>query len=300
LRDEKNSNKLKPFIAATLTLLIWAPILRAQDVSTIEAIVKEKKADPETEALLVGALQDPDTNIHVKERAAWAIGQLDLRQQVHVLVEAARSKSLLVRSAALDALTRMRARTGLPVYIDIAKNDPVLPMRQKATIAMGLLRWEETIPPLVALSRDGHIEIRGASALAMAATHSKRNDFTQALQEMTEDPSNYVQERALKGLDVVNRKKLSIQEHLQSADPDIRLFAALYFHYHGRPSDLKIIKEAHNVEALDEVRFELDRALQSIQKRMAREKARREQLERKRKEKARQERERKEQELKAD
>lgn len=233
---------------------------------------------------MVGALRSDEAPILVKERIAWALGRFDARSKVTALTEAAKHKSLLVRSAALGALIRMRARTGLPVYIDIANNDPVLSMRQKATIALGLLRWENAIDPLVSLSAASSPEVRGASVLAMAATHSNKNDFSELIgQEMTKDASPYVSSRAELGMDVIRRDHQRVRAHFGFSDPDIRLFAALFFHYHGRSADVPTLEKALNAESDDDVRHELERAIKGIERRTREEAERRRKAEEERK-----------------
>ncbi|OVE77587.1 hypothetical protein BVX98_02370 [bacterium F11] len=237
---------------------------------------KDKKVSKQTADLLSQILKSQKASVLEKERAAWVIGQRNLRKIVDALVGGAQHKSLLVRSASLDALMRFRARTGLPAYIQIAQSDPSLPLRQRATLAMGLLRWEETIKPLVDLSSDPREEIRAASVLAMAATHSIKNDFREIMKEMKEDKSPYVQARANKGWDIVTRNNKAVRSHLASSDMDIRLFAALYFHYHARKEDLTTLKESLQVEKHDEVRYELTLAIKGTKKRIKQEKQRKE------------------------
>jgi HEAT repeat protein len=239
----------------------------------IDTVVAKKIKDTKTLSALARAVQKEETNIKVRERAAWALGQLEDRKHIDILVKAARHKGLLIRSAALNSLLHMRSRSGLPVYIEIAENDPVLSLRQRAVVALGLLRWEKTITPLVKLSSDPKEEIRGISTLAMAATHSSANDFSEALGEMKVDPSLYVQERAHKALDVIQRKNTLVREHLESTDADIRLFAALYFHFHGTSADSTALKASMDGEPNDEVRYEMGKAIAAIKQRAA-EKAR--------------------------
>lgn len=223
--------------------------------------------DPAITGRLARRLKDETVPPLIRERMAWALGQLNARGRVETLTEAAESKNLFVRSAALGALLHMRARTALAVYIRIAKTDPVLHMRQKATIALGLLRWDKAIKPLVDLSSDPAVEIRGAAALGMAATHSQKNSFKELLAtDMIHDPSPYVSSRVKLALDVVNRNRTNVRTHFKYPDPDIRLFAALFFHYHGRETDLGFLREQVKKDSDEEVKFELGRAIAKIKK----------------------------------
>jgi len=276
----------KKIILFTLSLLLIGlsfatanpkiPLKTGSPDEIIESINKVvEKKDKSREVAQSPALESPDSSIRIKEHAAWALGELELRKQVRVLVKATENKSLLVRSAALNSLIHLRARTGLPAYKKIANNDPILLLRKRGVVAMGVLRWEKTIDTLVALSSDERIEIRGASLLAMGATHSKKNDFRKLLKEMKKDKDIYVQERAQKGLDVALRRNEAVHAHLKSDDPAIRLFAAVYFHYHGRSKDLAVLKDARQVESDEEVRYSLWLAQEGIRKRIARAKARR-------------------------
>jgi len=240
-----------------------------EKLAHIDFLVKQEKlTDKKTMSALAGILLDADSPPLVQERAAWALGQLNLRSQAKVLVQAAKSKSLLVRSAALDSLMRFRARSGFSIYIDIAKKDPVLSMRQRATLALGLLRWQKTIKYLVELSSDPKEEIRGASTLAMAATHSSKNDFKEIMKEMMEDKNPYVQQRAQVGTDIILRKNKAIQKHVNSSDADIRLFSALFFHFHGTSPDLEPLRVASKTEKNIDVQYEMSLAIKGIEKRM--------------------------------
>jgi len=246
-------------------------------ISYIKESVEKKDKNKTLTANLVQALEKPDNPISLKEHAAWALGQLEIRSASGSLIKAAQHKSLLVRASALDSLMHLRARTALPIYIEIAEKDPVLNLRQWATLAMGLLRWSKAIDPLVKLSSDSHEEIRGASVLSMAATHSRHNNFSEIINEMSQDKSTYVQKRAEMAKDVINRKNLLVRKHLESPDPDIRLFGALYFHYHGSSNDLNTVKSFLKNETDKEVRYELWQAKEGIRKRIKREKQRKEQ-----------------------
>jgi HEAT repeat protein len=238
-----------------------------ETLNFIESVVQSKTKDKTVIASMTALLDDPNAPVNVRERAAWAIGQLRLSSEVNKLVTAAHDKGLLVRSAALNALIRLRARSGYPVYLDIAQSDPILSLRQRAVLAIGLLRWDKAVNDLAKLSSDERAEVRAAAALAMAATQSKRNDFTQILKEMKQDADAFVQGRAQIALDIAQSKFASVQKYLQSEDADVRLYAAFFFHYAGRRADLAALKEAFNGEANDDVRDELDAAIQAINKR---------------------------------
>ena len=258
-----------------------------EQIEHIEFLVRQnKKPDQKTISSLAQLLDSPQTPVLVQERAVWALGRFQATQFIDAITHAAQSKSLLVRSAALDALMHMRARSGFDVYIKIADQDPVLSMRQRATLALGLLRWEKAVQPLVKLSNDLNPEVRGASCLSMAATHSKKNNFSEVMKEMIRDKDPYVKRRAERGMEIVQRKTNLVQKHLSSDDKDIRLFGVLYFHDHGKGSDLEVLKKLNAAEKDIEIAYEISQAIQAIHKRIAAEKAR---IEEERKEKERQE-----------
>lgn len=235
----------------------------------IDQAVKQKKASKGLFSELEKALKSDSTPIPVKERAAWALGQLEARNTGPTLVEAAHHRGLLVRAAALNALLHLRARSARAVFEKIALEDPVLALRQRATMALGLLRWEKTIDALVKLSLDQTAEVRGAAALAMAMTHSKKNDFTQALKEMETDPNPYVKERAQVALTLIQKKSKAVQALLSSSDPDIRLASAVYFHHDGKKADLPALQAAISAENDEEAVYEMKAAVQAIKKRAA-------------------------------
>ncbi|MCG3204215.1 MAG: hypothetical protein KCHDKBKB_00925 [Elusimicrobia bacterium] len=238
-------------------------------VQKIEVIVQKKKAKPQEIKDLIAALQHTDTSIRVKERAAWALGELEAKSAVSALIEATQHKGLLVRSAAVHALIHLRSQAALPSLVRIAESDPILSMRQDATLALGLLQTEKAIPPLVKLSEDPNPEIRGASVLAMASLHSKKNNFSQIFEEMSADASPYVQERVKRGWDVAKRSNGKVMAHLEATDVDVRLFAALYFQRHGGSKDLKSLETFKNSEADEETRDQLKKSITAIKKRSA-------------------------------
>ena len=267
---------VKKQIAGVLFLLSITPCfatLATEDpnaaIIRIESMVQKKKASAAAVQDLTDALRDPVANIRVKERAAWALGELDAKSAAPALQEAAKHKGLLVRSAALNALSRLRVASALPTFVSIAESDPILSLRQNATLALGLLQTEKAINPLVKLSEDPAPEIQGASALAMAATHSKKNDFSEILKEMTASPNEYVQERARAGLDAAQQKNTAVLQQLASGDADIRLFAALYFRQHGTSKELQKLNDFWNGEADEETRRQLEMSIKAIKKRAA-------------------------------
>jgi HEAT repeat protein len=263
-------------LAFPLALFAESPFAgRTNDeiLSKIDLLVKNRSKDKPTLTAMAALLDNPDASVNVRERAAWAIGQLEFTPETNRLIKAAGDKGLLVRSAALNALIRMRARSAYPVMLQIAKSDPVLSLRQRAVLGMGLLRWEKAVNDLAALSSDERPEVRAAAALAMAATHSKKNDFTQILNEMKTDQDAFVQTRAQVGLDIAQGKKAALFEDLESEDADTRLFTAQYFRYSGTSSDLKKLKGFYDGEPDDNVRAELLAATRAIDKRQAQAKA---------------------------
>ncbi len=233
----------------------------------IDKIVQQKKASKSEIKEISAALTDPGTTIRVKERAAWALGELDAKSKVPTLIEASKNRGLLVRSAALNSLIRLRPVSALPTFVEIAEGDPILSLRQNATLGLGLLQSDKAIPALVKLAQDPAPEIRGAAALAMASLQSSKNDFSEALKQMAADQNSYVQERANKGLEVASRKNKTVLAHLDSADVDIRLFAALYFTQHGTSKDLKRLRSAANSEADEETRHQLKKSIEATKKR---------------------------------
>ena len=55
--------------------------------------------------------------------------------------------------------------------------------------------------------------------------------------------------------------------HLKAASVDIRLFSALYFHWHGVSKDRSALQAASANESNDEVRYEIGIAEKAIKKR---------------------------------
>lgn len=240
-----------------------------EKISIIEDIVAAKKKDPATLQNLRAQLADENGDVRLRERAAWALGELRDAGAIPTLIEAAHHKSLLIRSAAMNSLVQLRALAAVPMFIDSAQNDLILTLRQRSTLALGILHAEKGIPTLATLSSDQREEIRGAAALALGAVHSKKNDATQILKEMKKDASPYVQERAQHALEGIRGTAAQLKAQMNSADPDIRLFAALHYAQRGKKSDLKFLTAAANSDADEDVRQELQEAVAAINKRAA-------------------------------
>ncbi|MFN0117534.1 MAG: HEAT repeat domain-containing protein [Elusimicrobiota bacterium] len=233
----------------------------------IDEVVASKKATKEFLNYLNQSLKNPETPIKIKESAAWALGELNAKQFSPTLLSAAQDKGLLVRSAAMDSLIKLRDSNALTLIMKSAKTDPILALRLKATLGLGLLKSDKGIQTIVDLSSDEREEIRAASVLSMGALHSKKNDFSEILKEMTQDKSEFVQERAKQTLALIKKTKQAAQNQLTSSDEDIRLFAALYLKSNGASKDISYMKEALNGESNDSVRRELEQAIQAIKKR---------------------------------
>lgn len=238
------------------------------------AVAKERKSAALGRAL-IKALGDETAGIRIRERAAWALGELGVTTAAPALIKAADHKGLLIRSAALTSLSRLRAPSSIPVFVKIAETDPILPLRQRAIVALGAFRSEKAIEPLVQLSSDPSPELRGAAALAMAATHSKKNDFSAVLKEMAADESPYVRERAERGLEIVRGKSAAVVNQLKSGDSDVRFTAAVYFESSGGRRELDALKDAWQTEPDEDVRHQLARAIIATKKRIRAENARR-------------------------
>jgi len=240
-------------------------------IASIDEAVRKKARDDKTKYALSKLLSGQNTPVLVKERAAWALGELEIRSQTKTLGKAAQSKSLLVRSAALDALIHLRASSSLGVLIQTAKSDPVFNLRINAIAGLGLIKKQDAIPTLVKLAGEKNEEIRGTTALAMAALQSKKNDFSEALDYLGKDSSPFVQERADIGKNIVRKNTAAIIQYLDAPDPMIRLFAAQYFHYYGKEKDIKTLQSALSDEQNEAAKYELGLAIKGIKNRQRQE-----------------------------
>jgi HEAT repeat protein len=270
---------LKPRSAFFFALLLSVPMLSAvparadeatdQTLAQIEAAVKAGKASPQAIHEWITLLNNSATPISVKERAAWGLGFVGGKDKgtVPALLTASEHKGLLVRSAAVNSLIRLRAPAALPTLTQVAKQDPILSVRRNATLGLGLLGSDKAIPALVELATDATPDVKGAAALAMSALQSKKNDFTQAIESIASDDNPYVQERTKDGLLMARRKNADVRNLLSSPDQDIRLFAALYFLRNGRKADQAAVVAAYNGESDDDVRKLLADANIAIKKR---------------------------------
>lgn len=276
---------MKRFAMTLLALALALPAARLQAgpftgksdeeiVENIDATVEKGKAGTDYTNALIKALNDETANVRVRERAAWALGELNVKAASPALLKAATHKGLLIRSAAVTALSRLRPAAAIPIFVNIAESDPILPLRQRAVVALGGFRSDKVIDPLVKFSSDAAPEIRGAAALAMASMHSKKNDFSEILKEMTADENSYVRERAERGLDIATGKPGDVLNYLKSADADIRFTAAMYFDSRAGARELEPLKDAWNTESDEDVRFQLSQAIVATKKRVQAEKER--------------------------
>lgn len=238
-------------------------------IQGIESAVANKTKDKKTINGLIQAVTDETADVRIRERAAWALGLLRVKTAETPLITAAAHKSLLIRSAALNSLIQLRSKAALPIFMESAERDAILSLRQRATIALGLLRAEKSIPVLVTLSEDPREEIRGAAALAFGAVHSAKNSAIDLLKEMKGDSSSYVQERAGRALEAIQGTPDQLSDQLASVDSDIRLFAALHYGLKGKSSDLAVLKPLADSDAEADVRQELASSIHLIQKRIA-------------------------------
>ncbi len=238
----------------------------------IDTVVANKVIPDGFESALTKVVTNPDAGIRARERAAWALGELEYKPGVPALLNAADHKGLLIRSAALGSLARLRPLEALPVFVRVAQSDPILQLRQRATIALGSYRSDKAIDPLVKLSSDPTPEIRGAAALAMAMTHSKKNDFTEVLTEMEGDENPYVKERATRGLEIIHGKTAEVMTALKTGDQDVRFTAAIHLEKAAGNKELEGLKEAWTSEADEDVRAQIQRSIVATKKRVAAEK----------------------------
>jgi HEAT repeat protein len=264
------------FFTLSILSLLFSPMRRAHaddapTLAAIEAAVAAHKATPAAIHLWIGLLSSESSSIPVKERTAWALGLLGKNntRTVPALLKAAEHKGLLVRSAAVNSLVRLRAKAALPTLEKIAKTDPILNVRREATLGLGLLASDPAIPALVDLSLDATPEVRGASALAMSALQSKKNSFIDALQSMLTDDNPYVQERVKDALVMAQKKNVDTRALLASSEQDVRLFAAFYFLRYGASADKTAVQVAYDGESDDDVRQMLADANIAIKKRAA-------------------------------
>jgi HEAT repeat protein len=241
----------------------------------IDQTVQKGKAPDSFGNALAGVLSDPNAGIRARERAAWAIGELNYKPGIPALEKGAQHKGLLIRSASINSLARMRPASALPTLANAAANDPILQIRQHATIALGLLRSDKAIDPLVKLSQDPLPEIRGASALAMAMLQSKKNDFREVLKEMEGDDNPYVKERAERGMEIAGGKTAAVMSALKTGDADVRLAAAAHLEHVAGSKEIFDLEDAWNGEADEDVRTQLQRTIVATKERMREEKARR-------------------------
>ncbi len=246
-----------------------------QTLASIEAAVKANKASPKIIHEWIALLGNDNTPISIKERTAWGLGMVGAKDKetVPALLMAAEHKGLLVRSAAVNSLIRLRAKPALATLEKVARQDPILNLRRDATLGLGLLESDKAIQAVVDLSSDATPEVRGAAVLSMSALQSKKNNFIQAIQEMVADENPYVQERAKDAMLMAQRKNASARDLLSSSDQDIRLFAALFFLRNGGKADLKAVQSAYDGESDDDVRKMLTDANIAMKKRTANKKS---------------------------
>lgn len=85
------------------------------------------------------------------------------------LLDAVKQKDLTVRSKAVEALGNLKDPNGLPMLIDLLKEDPQPLVRAKAAEVMGIFKSPESIPALLSsLRNDNAFFVRRRAAQALA------------------------------------------------------------------------------------------------------------------------------------
>jgi HEAT repeat protein len=107
-----------------------------------------------------------DDHPEVRDRAAWALGELEEPSAVPALARALGDQDATVRRKAAWALGEIEDPSAVPALLDTL-NDVDEQLRSKAAWALGEVEDARAVPGLVAALKDPHWEVRKMAAWAL-------------------------------------------------------------------------------------------------------------------------------------
>ena len=125
-----------------------------------------------------------DDHAEVRDRAAWALGELEEPAAVPALVRALGDSDAAVREKAAWALGEIEQASAVPA-LTAALKDGDLKLRRMAAWALGEIEDASAVPGLVAALKDNDTQLRSKSAWALGEIEDARavSGLVQALQD---------------------------------------------------------------------------------------------------------------------
>ncbi len=172
---------------------------------------------------LVEWLKDSDSN--VRSAAAYALGQMQAKEQAPKLVEWLKDSDSNVRSAAAYALGQMQAKEQAPKLVEWLK-DSDWNVRSAAAKALGQMQAKEQAPKLVEWLKDSDWNVRSAAAKALGQMQAK--EYAPKLVEWLKDSDSNVRYAAAEALGQMQAKEQApkLVELLKDSDWNVRYAAA--------------------------------------------------------------------------
>ncbi len=121
--------------------------------------------------LATAGLASPDPV--VRERAAWALGQLHWRPAIPALIQRLKDPAPEVRGVAAWALGFIKQRSAIPAVIATLQDEDAY-VREMAVLALGAMGDPEAVEALIPLTRDPASGVRSVSTRALGQLGTER------------------------------------------------------------------------------------------------------------------------------
>ncbi len=121
---------------------------------------------------LIKALSDQDSE--VKEQVIYALGSIKNTRTYNALLIALKDENSDVRLAATATIGELKNPASLKILTNLALNDNDAKVREKAVLALGLLRNNGTVGSLKKMLKDKNADVRKAAVLALGVIRTPK------------------------------------------------------------------------------------------------------------------------------
>ncbi|MDB4966537.1 MAG: hypothetical protein JWN44_2226 [Myxococcales bacterium] len=164
---------------------VWPVPLKRGDRRRRLADAFDYKTAERSEEALVAVLGDGDEAPTLRGAAALLLAQR-FPQRAGAIVPLLEARSSILRAKACEALAAARARPAGDKLFARSQDDPALPVRQAAALALAALGDDRAEEPLVRLARDPASAHLMQPHFALGRLYARRGDFASARRELTE------------------------------------------------------------------------------------------------------------------
>ena len=179
----------------------------------------EPQADRATAVAALGNRLTTDVNVDVRERSAWALGEIEDVAAIDALTGALRGDGdRRVRAKAAWALGEIESATAVDGLVNALK-DPDADMRRQAAWALGEIEDRSAIPGLIGALTDADVSVRKEAAWAMGEIEA--TSAVPALIDALKDTDWQVRRMAAWALGEI--EDASALESLQAARYDVNV-----------------------------------------------------------------------------